>query len=237
MTKPLTTMTMKFWAATASALALLFATQGTAQSQSIQAADFIVALVNSEPITDAELQAQIKQVKEQRAQQRQSVPPAAELRSAVLERMVSDRAQLQLARDLGLRADAAAIDQAEANVAAQSKLDVIQFRKLWEERGISSTSFRAQIADQIVLNRLHEREVESRVRVTDAEVESALSARQAASSDPLAQEVNLAHLLVALPEKPSSAQITQAQNKAQQLLARVRAGESFEARQGKAKQG
>jgi peptidyl-prolyl cis-trans isomerase SurA len=222
-------MTMKFWAATASALALLFATQGTAQSQSIQAADFIVALVNSEPITDAELQAQIKQVKEQRAQQRQSVPPAAELRSAVLERMISDRAQLQLARDLGLRADAAAIDQAEANVAAQSKLDVIQFRKLWEERGISSTSFRAQIADQIVLNRLHEREVESRVRVTDAEVESALSARQAASSDPLAQEVNLAHLLVALPEKPSSAQITQAQNKAQQLLARVRAGESFEA--------
>ncbi len=229
MTKPLTTMTMKFWAATATAFALLCAAQGTARAQNVQAADFIVALVNSEPITDAELQAQIKQVKEQRTQQRQSVPPAAELRGAVLERMISDRAQLQLARELGLRADTAAIDQAEANVAAQSQMDVAQFRKLWEQRGISSASFRAQIADQIVLNRLHEREVESRVRVSDVEVDNALAARQAANTDPLAQEINLANLLVALPDNPSAAQIAQAQAKAQGLLARIRSGESFEA--------
>jgi len=228
MNKPLTTMTLKFWTTAATAVVFLFATHSAAHAQATQAADFIVALVNSEPITDAELQAQIKQVKEQRAQQRQSMLGASELRSGVLERMINDRAQLQVARDLGLRADASAIDQAEANVAAQSQLDVAQFRKLLEQRGITPATFRAQIADQIVLNRLHEREVESRVRISDTEVENALAARQAANTDPLAQDINLANLLVALPDKPSAAQVAQAQARVQALLARIRAGESFE---------
>ncbi len=221
-------MTLKHCAAAAITLVVLFTGLTPVRAQSSQAADFIVALVNSEPITDAELQAQIKQMKEQRAQQRQSVPPAGELRSAVLERMISDRAQLQVARDMGLRADAATIDQAEANLAAQNQIDVAQFRKLLEQRGMSSAAFRAQLADQILLNRLHEREVLSRVRVTDKEVENALAARQAANTDPLSQEINLAHLLVGLPEKPSASQVAQGQAKAQRLQARLRAGESFE---------
>ncbi len=221
-------MTLKHCAAAAITLVVLFTGLTPVRAQSSQAADFIVALVNSEPITDAELQAQIKQMKEQRAQQRQSVPPAGELRSAVLERMISDRAQLQVARDMGLRADAATIDQAEANLAAQNQIDVAQFRKLLEQRGMSSAAFRAQLADQILLNRLHEREVLSRVRVTDKEVENALAARQVANTDPLSQEINLAHLLVGLPEKPSASQVAQGQAKAQRLQARLRAGESFE---------
>ena len=229
MTEPLTTMTLKFWIAATAALTLLFAGSGIAQAQTSQAADFIVALVNSEPITDAELQAQIKQVKDQRSQQRQSVPPVNELRAAVLERMINDRAQLQLARDMGLRAEAAAIDQAEANVAAQNQVDLTQFHKVLEQRGITPATFRGQLADQIMLTRLRERDVESRVRVTDADVDNALAARQAANTDPMAQEINLAHLLVALPETPSAAQVVQAQAKAQTLLARIRAGEGFEA--------
>jgi peptidyl-prolyl cis-trans isomerase SurA len=122
-----------------------------------------------------------------------------------------------------------AIDQAESNLAAQNQMDLAQFRQSLSQRGISQTAFREQIRDQIVLSRLHEREVDSRVRVTDTEVENALAARQAANADPLAQEINLANLLVALPENPTPAQVAQAQNQAQQLLERMRAGEKFEA--------
>ena len=225
----LTTMKLHFWAYAATVLALLAVNPGVSVAQNSQAADFIVALVNSEPITNAELQAQIKQVTEQRAQQRQPLPPAAELRSGVLERLVNERAQLQVARDMGLRADAAAIDQAEANLAAQNQMELAQFRKNLEQRGMAQSTFRAQLRDQIVLSRLHEREVENRVRVSDTEVENALAARQAANNDPMAQEINLAHLLVALPENPSPAQVAQAQTQAQQVLARIRAGEKFEA--------
>ena len=222
-------MKLHFWATAATVLALLAGSPGAVLAQSSQAADFIVALVNSEPITNAELQAQIKLLSEQRAQQRQPVPPAAELRSAVLERMINERAQLQVARDMGLRAEPGAIDQAEANLAAQNQMDLAQFRQTLEQRGMAQSAFRAQLRDQIILSRLHEREVEGRVRVSDMEVENALAARQATNADPMAQEINLAHLLVALPENPSPAQVAQAQTQAQQALARIRAGEKFEA--------
>ncbi len=222
-------MKLHFLAAAAAFVALLAGGPSAALAQSSEGGDFIVALVNSEPITNGELQAQIKQVTEQRAQQRQALPPADQLRALVLERMVNERAQLQLARDFGMRADAGAIDQAESNLAAQNQMDLAQFRQSLSQRGISQTAFREQIRDQIMLSRLHEREVDSRVRVTDTEVENALAARQAANADPLAQEINLANLLVALPENPTPAQVAQAQNQAQQLLARIRAGEKFEA--------
>jgi peptidyl-prolyl cis-trans isomerase SurA len=222
-------MKLHFLAAAAAFVALLAGGPSAALAQSSEGGDFIVALVNSEPITNGELQAQIKQVTEQRAQQRQALPPADQLRALVLERMVNERAQLQLARDFGMRADAGAIDQAESNLAAQNQMDLAQFRQSLSQRGISPTAFREQIRDQIVLSRLHEREVDSRVRVTDTEVENALAARQAANADPLAQEINLANLLVALPENPTPAQVAQAQNQAQQLLERMRAGEKFEA--------
>jgi peptidyl-prolyl cis-trans isomerase SurA len=220
-------MKLHFLAAAAAFVALLAGGPSAALAQSSEGGDFIVALVNSEPITNGELQAQIKQVTEQRTQQRQALPPADQLRALVLERMVNERAQLQLARDFGMRADAGAIDQAESNLAAQNQMDLAQFRQSLSQRGISQTAFREQIRDQIVLSRLHEREVDSRVRVTDTEVENALAARQAANADPLAQEINLANLLVALPENPTPAQVAQAQNQAQQLLERMRAGEKF----------
>ena len=222
-------MKLHFLATVTALVALLAGGPGTVLAQNSQAGDFIVALVNSEPITNAELQAQIKQITDQRTQQRQPLPPATELRALVLERLVNEHAQLQLARDLGLRADTAAIDQAEANLAAQNQMDGAQFRQSLAQRGISQSAFRDQIRDQLLLSRLHEREVESRVRVSDAEVENALAERQAANANPMAQEINLAHLLVALPDNPTPAQVAQAQTQAQQLRARIRAGEKFEA--------
>lgn len=223
------TIKLQFLAAAAALVALLGGGPSAVLAQSSTAGDFIVALVNSEPITNSELQAQIRQFTEQRTQQRQPLPGAAELRALMLERLINERAQLQLARDMALRADAAAIDQAEANMAAQNQMGVAQFRQGLAQRGISQSTFRDQIRDQILLTRLHEREVESRVRVSDAEVENALAARQAANADPMAQEINLANLLMALPENPTPSQVAQAQSQAQKVLARIRAGEKFEA--------
>jgi peptidyl-prolyl cis-trans isomerase SurA len=211
------------------AIALLLFGNTLGHAQTNQAADFIVALVNSEPITHAELTLQIQQVTEQRAQQRLALPSPSELRSAVLERMISDRAQLQLARETGIRIDAAAIDQAERNVAAQNQMDVSQLHKSLQAKGSSVTTFRDQLRDQLMLTRLHEREVDNRLRISDTEVDRALADRQATNTDPLAQDINLAQLLIALPEKPTPAQITLAQTQAQQLRARVLAGEKFEA--------
>ena len=211
------------------AIALLFFGSVVGHAQTTQQADFIVALVNSEPITHAELTQQIKQVTEQQTQQRIALPPPAELRSAVLERMIGERAQLQLARETGIRIDTGAIDQAERNVAAQNQMDISQLHKSLQIKGTTVAAFRDQLRDQLMLTRLHEREVDSRLRITDTEVDRALAERQATNTDPLAQDINLAQLLIALPEKPTQAQINLAQTQAQQLRARVVAGEKFEA--------
>lgn len=210
------------------AIALLLFGNPLSHAQTNQPADFIVALVNSEPITHAELTLQIQQVTEQRAQQRMALSPPSELRGAVLERMISERAQLQLARETGIRIDAAAVDQAERNVAAQNQMDVSQLHKSLQAKGSSVTTFKDQLRDQLMLTRLHEREVDNRLRVSDTEVDRALADRQATNTDPLTQDINLAQLLIALPEKPSPAQITLAQIQAQQLRTRVIAGEKFE---------
>ena len=208
---------------------LLLALSAAGHAQTAPSDDYIVALVNSEPITHGELQTQIRQMVESRGSQSGPLPPAAELRAAVLERIIVERAQLQLARETGVRVDAAAIDQAEANIAAQNQLDLVQLRANLERRGTTQAAFRRQLRDQLLINRLQEREVETRIKISDSDVEAALAARKEAASDPQNQEVNLGHLFLALPENPSAAALAQAQQQAQKIRDRMQAGESFEA--------
>jgi peptidyl-prolyl cis-trans isomerase SurA len=177
---------------------LLLAISTAGYAQTAPSNDYIVALVNSEPITNAELENQIRQLMESRGPQSAPLPPAPELRAALLERMVVERAQLQLAKETGLRIDSAAIDQAEANIAAQNQLDLGQLRANLERRGTTQAAFRKQLRDQLLINRLQERELETRIKISDAEVEAAMAARKESASDPQHQEVNLGHLFLAL---------------------------------------
>ena len=209
-------------------LALAVFSPVLAQTPKTQLADFVVALVNSEPITNSEVRAATLRVSSQLRAQGQRVPPLAELQKNVLERLVNDRAQLQLAAESGIRIDDATIDQAEQNLASQNQLDVASWRQRMNEDGLSASSLRAQLRDQIMLTRLREREVDTRIRISDQDVDRALAEQQASNTDPLAQEINLAQLLVAVPERADAKQVEQLQAQAQNLLKRVRAGERFE---------
>jgi peptidyl-prolyl cis-trans isomerase SurA len=197
------------------------------QAQKTQSADFVVAVVNSEPITNSEVQAAVQRVTEQIKAQRQTPPSMEELRQGVLERLISDRAQLQLAAEYGIRIDDAAVDLAEQNLARQNQMDVDALRQRMAKEGIPAATLRAQLHDQLTLSRLRERDVDSRVRISDQDVERALAEQQAANNDPFAQEINLAQLLVAVPEKADDKQVSQLQALAQALLVRIRSGEDF----------
>jgi len=192
-------------------------------------ADFVVALVNSEPITDSDLRMQTRIMEQQlREQGRSGVSPAA-LREAALERLITERIQLQMAQEMGIRADEAAVDQAEKTVAAQNQLAVASLRQNLEKEGLSTAIFRRQLGEQIVLGRLREREVDARVKVSEPDVDSALAAQEAANAQLSNQSINIAQLLIALPDNPSSSQLAAAQTKAQSVLTRIRNGEAFEA--------
>lgn len=196
-------MKLRMWASALACAAALFAP--AAQSQTAQSVDYIVALVNSEPITHQELLQEIKRVSQQIAQQGKALPAAPELRSLVLERMVSDRAQLQLARETGIRIDTAAIDRAEQTVAEQNSVDVAGLYQRLAKDGVTKEAFRKGLQDQLTLERLHARDVEASIRVSDVDVDREIQAQLENNPDPLSFDINLAQILVPVPEKVGKA--------------------------------
>ena len=189
------------------------------------AADFIVAVVNSTPITNVELQLRLLRVQQQLSRQG-NVPPRSQLVREVLERLILERAQLQLARELGVTPDDAAVDQAVDNVALQNQVSLEELKRRLSVDGVDYARFRADLRDELTLVRLREREVDSRVKVSEQDIDQFFRDRQAqAGAEP--ERIQLAQILVAVPESATADQVRALQAKAQRALDRVRAGEPF----------
>jgi len=189
-------------------------------------ADYIVAVVNSEPITNNEVRQRMERFEQQLQQQGQGVPPRAEFARQVLERLISEKAQLQLAREAGIKVDEGAVDQAEQNVARQNQIDVRELRRRLAAEGVALAAFRDDLRSQLLLTRLRERELDARVKVSDLEVDQFIRER-ASSNDVATLELNLAHILVAVPENAAEAQVASQREKAQRIRARAVGGEDF----------
>jgi peptidyl-prolyl cis-trans isomerase SurA len=216
-------------ACAAQALALL-ASPAAAQSAAQpapQSADYIVAVVNSEPITNNEVRMRMNRFAQQLQQEGQPVPPRAEFARQVLERLISEKAQLQVARENGVKIDDALVDQAEQHIARTNQITVAELRRRVESEGTSWQRFHDDMRDQLMLQRLREREFESKGRVTELEIDQYLADEAKAAKDPNNVELNLGHILVAVPENASDAQVAQLQQKAQRVRERARAGEDF----------
>ena len=197
-----------------------------AQSQRApSAADFIVAVVNSAPITNIELQLRLLRVQQQLSRQG-NVPPRSQLVREVLERLILERAQLQLARELGVAPDDAAVDQAVDNVALQNQVSLEELKRRLSADGVEYARFRADLRDELTLVRLREREVDSRVKVSEQDIDQFFRDRQVqAVAEP--ERIQLAQILVAVPESATADQVRALQAKAQRAFERVRAGEAF----------
>jgi peptidyl-prolyl cis-trans isomerase SurA len=197
-----------------------------AQSQRApSAADFIVAVVNSVPITNIELQLRLLRVQQQLSRQG-NVPPRSQLLRDVLERLILERAQLQLARELGVAPDDAAVNQAVDNVALQNQVSLEELKRRLSADGVEYTRFRADVRDELTLVRLREREVDSRVKVSEQDIDQFFRDRQAqASAEP--ERIQLSQILVAVPESATADQVRALQDKARRAVERVRAGEAF----------
>ncbi len=193
-----------------------------------QQADYIVAVVNSEPITNSEVRLRTDRVMQQLAQQNTALPPQNVLARQVLERLINEKAQLQQARESGIKIDDAAVDQAEQNVARQNQIEPAELRRWLAADGIPLARFREDLRNQLTLLRLREREVESRVRVSDLEIDQFIRDQQT-RSDPASLEINLAHVLVLVPENASPQQVATLQEKAERVAGRAKAGEDFAA--------
>ncbi|TSA10970.1 MAG: molecular chaperone SurA [Comamonadaceae bacterium] len=196
------------------------------QAEVQQAANYIVAVVNSEPVTNIEVQRELQRLVQQMTQQRRALPDRKEMARQVLDNLINQKVQLQSASETGIRVDDAAVDQAVQNIARQNQMDVAELQRRIAQDGLAFSQFRAQLREQLILTRLREREVEPRVRVSDLEVDQYLRDQQS-NTDPASTEINLAQILVSVPDTATSQQIDALQGKAQKALERSRAGDDF----------
>ena len=187
--------------------------------------DRVVAVVNDEAITQHDLNEQRAAVLVQLRESKVSPPAPDVLERQLLDRMITERSLMQFAKETGVRVDDTTVERAFQRVAQDNKLSPDEFRKVLDREGIPYEKYREDIRREITLTRLREREVESRVTVTDAEVDNFL----ATSSVREGQDVEylLSHILVSVPEQASPDQVEQRRLRAESALQEVRAGGDF----------
>jgi peptidyl-prolyl cis-trans isomerase SurA len=192
-----------------------------------RAADYIVAVVNSEPITNNEVRLRMSRIEQQLAQQGRAAPPRDQFAQQVLDRLISEKAQLQLAREIGIKIEDTQVDQAEQNVARQNQMDVAELQRRLAAEGLPLSQFREELRNQLLLTRLRERELESKVKISELDVDQYIRQQQQAGPDLASEALKLAYILIAVPENATEAQVADRRARAERVLQRARSGEDF----------
>lgn len=204
------------------------ATATVAGASAQRASDYIVAIVNTEPITNQQVRQEMQRIGQQLTQQQVPVPSADVLAQQALERLIIDRSQIQFALETGIKIEDFALDDAEKAVARQNQVDLAEMHRRLSVDGISRSQFRKSLRDQMLLSRVRDREIGQRVKVSELDIDQYLLDQQRNAGGALA-ELNIAHILLELPVGASAAQVASTRAQAEQLMTRVRAGEDFSA--------
>ncbi len=198
---------------------------GAGAQKRVQVADTIVAVVNNEVITRNELNDRMRMVEARMKSQGIAMPPQAEFQKQLLERLIVDRAQTQLAKEVGIKVDDIMLDRAVGRIAEQNKMTMQEFRNQVEREGISFGRFREEIREEIVLQRLREREVDNKIQISESEIDNYLGSESGVKQ--ALQEFNLAQILVRIPENASAEQIATRRQRAEEVVKQLNAGGDF----------
>lgn len=210
-------------------LLLLMAVVATAQPRPApvraQPLDRVVAIVNDEAITQYELNDAKSVVIEQLKKQKVAQPPSDVLDKQILERLITERALLQFAKESGIKVDDTAVERAIQRIAEDNKMTVDDMRKALARDNISYTRYREDIRSEITMQRVREREIESHISVSDAEVDIYLATLKSQAGGEA--EYRLAHILVAVPEQAGPEQIEVRRRRAEEALRNIKSGGDF----------
>ncbi len=188
--------------------------------------DRIVAVVDTNVITQSELDDRLSLIVRELNQRHIALPDHDILTHQVLEKMIMDVVQLQFAKDAGIKVDDGMLDQALMRLASENKMSLTEFRTVVEKEGAPWNKFREDIREEIILTRLREREVENRVIVSDSEIDAQLKQQKEGGAAAM-DEYNLAHILITVPENASPERLAQRQRKAQQAYDELKKGADF----------
>ncbi|MBV8604286.1 MAG: peptidylprolyl isomerase [Pelomonas sp.] len=194
---------------------------------SLQPGDFIAAVVNQDLVAGSEVVQRMATMRQQLLDRHEPVPDEETLRDKALDQLIDERAMVTFARENGNKVDDAELDRYVANVAAQNKLTMPQLLERLKADGMDLKRFRDNLRDQVMTDRVRDGEVRSRIHVSDADIDAWLDQRRAALAG--GAELDLAQILVTVPEDASPSVVDERRARAQKALDRVLAGEDFAA--------
>ena len=198
----------------------------TAQGR-VRNGDYITAVVNQELVTAAEIDLRLQRAQAEATRSGVRLPPEDDLRRQIMDALIDERVIITNARDSGMRIDEPEIDRAVQSVAAQNQISLEVLRERLRADGIEYGRFRANLRDQMMIERLREREVYQRIRVSDEDIDALLAQQRAeANAD---ANTNIAQILITVPEGADAAVVAARRALAEAALARVRSGEAFDA--------
>ena len=187
--------------------------------------DRIVAIVNDEVITQYEMEDQKRLVISQLKRQGTQLPPNDVLEKQLLERLINERAQVQWAKDTGIRIDDAQVERAVGRIAEDNKLTQAQFLAMLKEDNIPFARFREDLRNEMVLARVREREVDAKVAISEAEIDNFLATQAVQAGN--AEEYRISHILVLVPEQATAEQINARRARAEDALKQIKEGKDF----------
>jgi peptidyl-prolyl cis-trans isomerase SurA len=187
--------------------------------------DRIIAIVNSDVIMQSELEEKLRTVKNQLEQQGTRPPPAAALEKQVLDRLILNKLQLELASRTGIRVDDETLNRTISNIAAENKVTLTQFRDILQKDGYSYEQFREDIRNEITISRLRQRQVENRISVTDREIDNFLATQEHQGN--VETQIRIAHILIATPDGASPEEIENVRLVAKKVVEDLKKGQDF----------
>lgn len=187
--------------------------------------DKIAAIVNEDIITQNQLAKRIKIIKRQMKTSDTPIPSDDILSQQVLEHMINERIQLQLAKNIALTIDDQALDEAIKNIAQQNEMTTEQMRESLQEENYTYEQFRQDLRNEMILSRLQQQQVSSNISVSANEIDSLIQQQSHAKNE---VEYHLGHILISLPEDPSSEDVEKAYQHAQQIMQALNTGHDFQ---------
>jgi len=201
---------------------------GPASAQGrVRNGDYIVAVVNQEAVTAGEIDTRLQRARDDAQRAGQRLPPETDLKRQVTDLLIEERVIVTYAREAGVRIEDNEVDRAVQSVAQQNQLTIPQLRERLRAEGLDYARFRANLRDQMTIERVREREVYQRIRVSDAEIDAYVEKQRAVAKGEA--ELNLQQILVTVPDGADEATVAQRKARAEAALARVRGGEDFAA--------
>lgn len=200
-------------------------TLSAAEKKSIEKMDRIIAVVDQSVITEREMLNRMESVKAQMIKKGVDVPPDDVLQKQILERLIVDSLQLQLAAQTGIKVEDAQLDKTIERIAEQNNLTLPAFKKALEEDGTQFYKFREDIRNDIILARLRERDVDNKVNISEAEIDNYLTTQEKEGD---LDEFNISQILIRLPEDSAPEDIQKARARTEQITKALAEGMSFE---------